>query len=364
MASIPEGIQLTAFDPEFARDPYAVYARLREAAPVHWDGTAYTISGYAEVEALLKDPRLSVEPGKLGMQRDPRADNPVTRRAPDMMNLDAPEHTRLRKLVNRAFTPSSVKAFRAKIEAIAKQLTADLPAEFDAVERLAKPLPTIAIAEYIGIDPSRHVEFKQWTETLLMQGYPLPSPGQWDAIVDADAAMRDCISQAISERRQTLADDLVSRLIESEATTDEVIDMCCLLVGAGNFTTTDLISNALLRFTEQDRSRIGDFVDDTLRLDTPALSLRRWALEDIAIGDKVLKKGRPVLILLAAANHDPQGGPHLSFGRGIHHCLGAALARAETEVALECMPPFEVTSFKHRKSLMFRGCTKLQVRLT
>lgn len=363
MADIPEGIQLTAFDPEFARDPYGVYRRLREAAPVHWDGTSYTVSGYAEVEALLKDPRLSVEPGKLGIPRDPRADNAVTRRAPDMMNLDAPEHTRLRKLVNRAFTPSSVKAFRPSIKAIAQQLTAALPTEFDAIEHYAKPLPTIAIAEYIGIDPSGHADFKRWTDTLLMQGYPLPAPEQWDAIVDADAAMRECIGQIVAERRQSLAEDLVSRLIESDATADEVIDMCCLLVGAGNFTTTDLIGNALLRFTEDDRADIPAFVEATLQLDTPALSLRRWALEDIAIGDTILKKGRQVLILLAAANHDPQGGAHLSFGRGIHHCLGAALAKAETEIALECLPPFEVISAKRRKSLMFRGCSKIQIKL-
>ncbi len=150
MSNIPEGIQLTPFDPEFERAPYGVYARLREAAPVHHDGTSYTVSGYAEVEALLKDKRLSVDPRKVGLSRDPRTDNPVTQRAPDMMNLDDPDHARLRGLVNRAFTPSSVSSFRPKIEAIAEALAQELSGEFDAIACFASPLPTIVIAEFMG----------------------------------------------------------------------------------------------------------------------------------------------------------------------------------------------------------------------
>jgi len=361
---IPTGLQLTPFDPEFARDPYAVYARLRELAPVHFDGTSYTVSGYAEVAALLKDKRLTVEADRVGLARDPRADNLVTRRAPDMMNVDGAEHTRLRSLVNRAFTPGTVSAFRPRIEAIAKELVAGLPTEFDVIERYAKPLPTIVIAEYIGVDAARHEDFKRWTDTLLMQGYPLPTEEQWEQIVEADRLMRDYMVEVIADRRAAPCDDLVSRLLAEAATEREVVDMCCLLVGAGNFTSTDLIGNALLRFTATDRERIPELVDDTLRLDPPAQSMRRWALEDIEIGGVTIKAGNQVLLFIAAANHDPSGDSHLAFGRGIHHCLGAALARLEAEVAVAALPPFKVLSFKHKKSLMFRGCSTISITLT
>ncbi len=363
MSDVPEGIQLTPFDPEFERDPYAVYARLREAEPVHYDGTSYTVSGYAEVAVLLKDRRLSVDPRKVGLTRDPRADNPVTRRAPDMMNLDDPDHARLRGLVNRAFTPSSVASFRPRIEAIAESLVKELPREFDAIACYASPLPTIVIAEYVGVDADRHHDFKRWTDTLLLQGYPMPTEAQWREVVAADEAMRGCMREIVRDRRKSRQDDLVSRLVEADATEEEVVDMCNLLVGAGNFTTTDLIGNALLRFSEADRTSIPEFVDDTLRLDPPSQSVRRWALEDIEIGGTTIEAGSPVLLLIGAANHDPDAGPHLSFGRGVHHCLGASLARLEAEIALSALPPFEVRSFKRRKSLLFRGCSEVQVAL-
>lgn len=363
MAKIPEGIQLTPFDPEFERDPYGVYARLRDAAPIHWDGMAYTASGYAEVAALLKDKRLTVDPRQLDIARDPRADNAVTNRAPNMLGLDGAEHARLRTLVNRAFTPSSVNAFRPRIEAVAQTLVADLPQAFDAVERYAKPLPTIGIAEYIGIDASRHEEFKLWTDTLLMQGYPIPSPEQWDAIIEADEAMRECMRGVVGDRQKNPQDDFVSRLIDSEASEGEVVEMCSLLVGAGNFTTTDLIGNALLQFTEADRNRVPEFVDEVLRLDPPSQSVRRWAVEDIDIAGTTIKAGGHVVLFIGAANHDPEAGAHLSFGRGVHHCLGSALAKLEVEVALAAFPPFEVKSSRLRKSLMFRGYSKVMVEL-
>ena len=192
MSDIPQGIQLTPFDPEFERDPYSVYARLREAEPVHYDGISYTVSGYDEVASLLRDRRLSVDARKVGQARDPRANNSVTRRAPDMMNLDNPDHARLRGLVNRAFTPSSVASFRPRIEAMADALVTELPREFDAIACYASPLSTRVIAEYMGMEPGLHADFRGWTDTLLMQGYPMPTGEQWQKIVDADEAMRNC----------------------------------------------------------------------------------------------------------------------------------------------------------------------------
>ena len=116
-------------------------------------------------------------------------------------------------------------------------------------------------------------------------------------------------------------------------------------------------------FSEDDRDRIPEFVEDVLRLDPPSQSVRRWALDDVEIGGTTIQAGSQVLLLIGAANHDPSAGSHLSFGRGIHHCLGAPLARIETQIALTALPPFEVHSFKRRKSLLFRGCSQVHVAL-
>ena len=363
MTRIPQGIELTPFDAEFARDPYAVYARLREAAPVHYDGTSYTVSGYREVAELLRDHRLSVDPRRVGQRRDPRADNPVTLRPPDMMNLDDPDHARLRREVSRAFTQVSVADFEPRIRRIAAQLLQDLPRQFDAIACYAGPLSTRVIAEYIGIDADLHVAFKAWTDTLLMQGYPMPTEAQWQAIVAADASMRACIGEIVDARAHAPGDDLVSRLIQTELDRDEVVDLCNLLVGAGSFTTTDLIGNALLRHSESDGDSVAGIVNDTLRLDPPSQSVRRWALEDIEVGGVTINTGSAVQLFIGAANHDPQAGPHLAFGRGVHHCLGAMLARLVAQVALNILPPFDILACKRRKSLLFRGCSELLIAL-
>ena len=390
-----DGIDLTPFNEDFRHDPYPLYKNLRESDPVHKDAfsffgerASWTITSEHAVDALLKDQRLSVDPRKVGLSRDPRAENIVTERAPDMMGLDEPDHTRLRGLVQKAFTRSSVENLRPRIEHIANQLLEPLKAvtEFDVVNSLAKPLPTIAIAELIGIDSRHHEDFKRWTDSLLLQGLLQPTPDQWQEIVAADEAFRQYMTDTIAQRRANPADDLVSRLIaahdESHRLSDEeVVGMCILLIGAGNFTTTDLISNAVhaLLCHSSERTDLSDIervIEECLRFDSPVLMVRRYAIEDLRIDGNEIEQGSVVNLVLAAANHDPnrfessetfQPGvsqpSHFAFGRGIHHCLGAPLARLETGIAIRALfnafPEATLSRMTRSKTVGFRGFEEL-----
>ena len=391
--AIPDGLELTPFDPTFNDDPYAVYARLRDEDPVHKDsasfyGNSWTISEYALVDQLLRDRRLTVDPRAIGIRRDPRADNAVTLREPDMMGQDGDGHQRLRAVVQKAFTPTAVGRFEPQIRKIVTACLEGISGpEFDLVADYAKPIPTIVIAEFIGVDSSDHAQFKQWTEALLMQGYPMPTEQQWQHIVDADQALRDYISRVIETRRQAPADDFVSRLIAAEEqderlTSSEIVDMCCLLIGAGNFTTTDLISNAIYHFlsTGDHPTDGADTIEECLRFDSPVLAARRFVTEDIEVDGHHFPKGAALNLLLAAANHDPvvfghadefkiqsERQAHLAFGRGVHHCLGAALAKLEASVALDAFfaafPEAKLISSKRRKQMDFRGFSQMMVKV-
>jgi len=390
MTDIPDGLRLTPFDETFFTDPYSVYKQLRLLDPVHKDEVSFyeeswTISDYESVKMLLKDDRLSVDPGVVGLRRDPRADNSVTLRQPDMMNLDDPNHKRLRSLVHKAFTPSSVNEFGERIMQIVEDCINNIVgSSFDLVSSLAKPIPTIVIAEFIGVDSADHLNFKKWTDSLLLQGYPVPTESQWDEIVSADRSLRDYVKKVIIDRRKSPRDDLVSRLIaahdENEILTDsEIVDMCYLLIAAGNFTTTDLISNSIYAMLKTNSgSDPHHIVEETLRFDPPSMGIRRFVVDDIEVKGNTISRGSVVNLLTGAANHDPaqfeepdsflpnrDTRGHLAFGRGVHHCLGAPLARLEAITAVqmfaERFPHACIESSKRSKRMDFRGFESIVV---
>jgi hypothetical protein len=399
---IPHGVQLTPNDAAFRKDPYAVYRLLRERDPVHRGGyslseNSWAVTEHEAVRDILQMEKISANPRALGMEPDPRPGSPKTQHKLTMLQLDNPDHKRLRSLVQQAFTPKAIEAFRPRIEAIVDEVLDDLKeqASFDIVADFADPIPTIAIAELLGVNRKDHEDFKRWSASLAKANYPEPTPEQWREMIQADGDLRTNLKMVVAERRAEPRDDLVSALIKARDQDDrlsegEMISMCWLLIQAGNITTSDLIGNGVLAFLQHPEQcaklrsaphLIGNAVEEILRFDTPVLYTNRFATTDFNLGDKNIRRGDTLSVILAAANHDPKKSDdpeafdigrddvqHLAFGRGIHHCIGAPLARLEAQIAvtklLETFPVLEIDEEEvvHRKMGSFRGCKRLRVR--
>lgn len=364
--TIPTGIELTVLDPAYQEDPYPVLDQLREAEPVHHDTVLnrYVLTRAADVEALLWDRSLSV---------DPRKAAPGTFEAnfvfaehegePSMLFSDPPYHTRLRKLVTKAFTAKAVEDMRPRIQAITDELlhAIDPAGEVELMKAFCEPLPTIVIAEMLGVDPADRDDFKRWSDTGVMSFNPMLSPEERQVVNAASEALAEYLRHAVAERRERPREDLVTSLVQAEVdgeklTEDEIVTMCALLLAAGNVTTTDLMGNGIhallrnpdqLRVLQDDPALIKNAVEEILRYDAPVTQSGRTPLAPYEIGGTPIAPGQSVTPSLAAANHDPaaHADPHSfditrkdvehhSFGGGVHYCLGAPLARAEAQVAI------------------------------
>jgi cytochrome P450 len=349
--------------PEVKQNPYPHFAHLRDHEPVYWIESlqSWAISRYEDVSAIAKNTQLfssaPIIPAILGDQ------NPV----PEvnwLISADPPEHTNLRRLVNKAFTPRMVAALEGRIKEIVAQLLDDIEqrGDFDFVRDFSTPLPLMVIAQMLGIEPERYREFKQWSDDMLRATGGEVSPEERVRLRGSMNDLQHYFENAIEERRRNPREDLISALVRAEEeslalSAREVLAMCMLLLLGGNETTTNLLGStvitlltnpAVLAKVRADLSLVPQMIEEMLRYESPVQAIFRSATRDAEIAGSTIPAGGTMLILYGSANRDERQFPnpdtfdlarnpqdHLGFGFGIHYCIGAPLARLEVKLAMD-----------------------------
>ncbi|MEV6406270.1 cytochrome P450 [Streptomyces bobili] len=361
----PDDLATALLTAEGRRDPYPFYARMRREDPVHRSAQGiWYLTRYADVEAALSDPRLSNDRDRMtcaysALGGDLKAFSRLTDRLGRVMsNTDPPEHARLRKLANRAFTARRVEALRDGIQRIVDRLIDEAVAAgptMDLIEAVASPLPLSVVCELFGIPPEDLPQVKTWFHRFGRLSEDI------DKSEEAIDQYEEYLARLVRRRRADPGDDLISALVATQARDDrltdsELLSTCFVLITAGDETTTHLVGNgmlALLRHPDEltrlreDPALIRAAVDELARYDTPTQAIVRVVAEDIEIGGRTLREGELAYLFLAATNRDPErfedpdrldlnrpGNRHLSFGNGPHFCLGGPLAKLQAEVAV------------------------------
>lgn len=408
----PQPAMPELFTWEFAGDPYPAYAWLREHSPVHRTTLpsgveAWLVTRYADARQALADQRLSKNPdhhdepshakGKTGIPGERKADLMT-----HLLNIDPPDHTRLRRLVSKAFTPRRVAEFAPRVQELTDRFIDDFAArgEADLIHEFAFPLPIYAICDLLGVPREDQDDFRDWAAMMIRHG-----GGKRGGVARGVKKIRDYLADLIHRKREALGDDLISDLVRASdhgehLTENEVAAMCFVLLFAGFETTINLIGNgtyALLTDEEQrtalqeavdgeDLQLLDSGIEEMLRFDGPVeVATWRFATQPLEIGGQDIAVGDPVLVVLAAANRDPsrfaepdvldlarKENPHLGFGHGIHYCLGAPLARLEGRTALATLlrrlPDLKLAEdpaeLRWRGGLIMRGLRSLPVEFT
>jgi cytochrome P450 len=394
-----DDLRFNPMDPEFIADPYPTYHRMRAADPVHQSPMGFwVLTRYDDVVAALRDPRLAKE--AIPAYVASRFGITIVGAGLSMLDRDPPDHTRLRGLVSKAFTPRVVEALRPHIQRIVDGLLDRVrdAGKMDLVEDFAYPLPVIVICEMLGVPLEDRERFKTWGLDIARGLDAIWLPPESD-VVKRSAASRHELAEyfrdLIARRRAAPRADLLSGLIAAEEagdklSEDELLSTCILLLVAGHETTVNLIGNgtlALLRNPDQlERLRrqpelIGSAVEELLRYDGPVQRTARIPSEDVVIGGRTIPKGEMVMPFMGAADRDPAQFPdpdrldiargdnrHIAFGWGIHFCIGAPLARVEGQIAIgtlvQQLPELALATDRpeFRQSLTLRGLSTLPVR--
>lgn len=414
---------------------YDIYREYRNRRPIHWEGEplpstrgSWYLFRHADVNKVLKDPRFvrslaTVFPEKAGMPAEPapagadpaiasESTQPAPQALPEaprpltfwdmasqwMLLRDPPDHTRLRRLVNAAFTPRAVMSYASRVEEIARELLQPALRDggMDLIAAFAFPLPVIVIAEMLGVPAEDRGKFRTWSNAMAAA-----LDAEWNEEIDRRAAQAtgeiwEYLTRVIEQRRANPGSDLLSALIEvrdqgDRLSEDELVAMAILLLVAGHETTVNLIGNgtlALLQHPDQlellrrEPERAAQAVEELLRYDAPVQMTSRFAAVDVELDGHTIRKGDNVVVVIGSANRDPEVNPdpdrlditrqeihHLAFGGGIHYCLGAPLARREGQIALTTLlkeaPILRMACDKPawRPGMVFRGLHSLPVEI-
>ncbi|MEA5581853.1 cytochrome P450 [Nodularia harveyana UHCC-0300] len=395
------------FLPEFRTNPYPYYEKLRSDDPIHFGFMGvWIISRYADAISVLRDPRFSVDMRRWGKYKDIRFRETATELGPLgsmtskwMLFMDPPDHTRLQRLVSKAFSPQIVQRLRPYIQEVVNQKLDEVQdlGKLDVIADLAQPLPVVVIAEMLGIPRQDRDQLQKWSDDVVLCLDPMMSIDVFERLNKVVIQFTEYFRNLIVQRRQQPEDDLLSDLIaardeQDKLTEEELLGTCILLFAAGHETTVKLISNGILSLLrhpdqmaklQQEPALIQSAVEEFLRYDSPVQLTVRTAIKDIEIGGKTIRQGQQVFVCLGSAHRDSEQFPdadqlditrqnnqHLGFSYGIHACLGNVLARVQAQIAINTLMQrcsnlqLATDKLEWQKKIILRGLKELPVTFT